>query len=115
MCPGARVAALSSVLQYLAQEKLSALVLRIFEELLGLIILDDLVRVDKEYSLGFDQTSVFLEGSCDHFDTICRALLKSCGSNNTTCFFPQLDIPLNEKGALKRECPEGFRHCNSTA
>ena len=51
MCPGARVAALSSVLQYLAQEKLSALVLRIFEELLGLIILDDLVRVDKEYPL----------------------------------------------------------------
>ncbi len=44
MCPGARVAALSSVLKYLAQEKLSALVLRIFEELLGLIILDDLVR-----------------------------------------------------------------------
>jgi len=52
MCPGARVAALSSVLQYLAQEKLSALVLRIFEELLGLIILDDLVRVDKEYAIG---------------------------------------------------------------
>ncbi len=51
MCPGARVAALSSVRQYLAQEKLSALVLRIFEELLGLIILDDLVRVDKEYPL----------------------------------------------------------------
>ncbi len=49
MCPGARVVAPSSVLQYLAQEKLSALVLRIFEELLGLIIFADLVRVHKEY------------------------------------------------------------------
>ena len=51
MCPGARVAALSSVLQYLAQEKLSALVLRIFEELRGLISLRDLVGVDEEYPL----------------------------------------------------------------
>ena len=40
------------MLQYLAQEKLSALVLRIFEELLTLIILDNPVRVDKEYSIG---------------------------------------------------------------
>ena len=63
MCPGARVAALSSVLQYLAQEKLSALVLRIFEELLGLIILDDLVRVDKEYPLNCIVQAV--DGQCN--------------------------------------------------
>ncbi len=40
------------MLLYLAQEKLSALVLRIFEELLTLIILDDPVRVDKEFPIG---------------------------------------------------------------
>jgi len=39
------------VLLYLAQEKLSALVLRIIEELLTLIILNDPVRVDKEFPI----------------------------------------------------------------
>ncbi len=40
------------MLLYLAQEKLSALVLRIIEELLTLIILNDPVRVDKEFPIG---------------------------------------------------------------
>ncbi len=40
------------MLLYLAQDKLSSLVLRIFEGLLRLIILDALVRVDKEFPIG---------------------------------------------------------------
>ncbi len=44
---------------------LRALVLRIFEELLGLIILDDLVRVDKEYPLNCIVQAVDGQGNRD--------------------------------------------------
>jgi hypothetical protein len=66
MCSGARVAAPSLVLQYLAQEKLSALVLRILEELLKLITLDDLVRVDKEYPIGHGFVEANFIGHAQH-------------------------------------------------
>jgi hypothetical protein len=52
MCSSSHVAAPSSVLQNLAQEKLCALVLQVVEELLRLIILDDLARIHKEYPIG---------------------------------------------------------------
>jgi len=83
MCPGARVAALSSVLQYLAQEKLSALVLRIFEELLGLIILDDLVRVDKEYPLKCIVQAV--DGQCNRELRTATAITRSSCSPAPFC------------------------------
>jgi len=52
MCSSSRVAAPSSVLQYLALDKPYALVQQAVEQLLRLNILDDLARVRKEYPIG---------------------------------------------------------------
>jgi hypothetical protein len=68
------------VLLYLAQEKLSALVLRIIEELLTLIILNDPVRVDKEFPIGHG----LVEGSL-HFRVGSRTEV-SDGHENVGCW-----------------------------
>jgi hypothetical protein len=64
------------VLLYLAQEKLSALVLRIIEELLTLIILNDPVRVDKEFPIGHG----LVEGSL-HFRVGSKAVILNSVQN----------------------------------